>query len=483
MLAVSPSPTALYAAFGGKGGFANGRSGLADRGKPGRWAIVHRPPIEGSDLGRSRKDKTENAAPGVGVGPESQYALPPPSRGADEAVAGRLFRISIGVFFIGGFLSSAVSLLVPQLKLMLALDYRSALLIQLAFHSSYLLFALPAAFAVVRGGYMRSIAVGLAIMTAGCLALATAQGMRDFLLVLGALLLLSAGQTVLQIASNTVVTVIGPSRRAAARLTLLQGFNSLGTVLGPLISAPFLLANLDPLSGGAVTAGLPFVAGGAVLAALSTAYFTHRGLLSETRGTAPAARPAQLLAVLGDRRLVWGIAAIFAYVGAEVTIGTLLANVLMLPDRMAVEPVTAGRLVSLYWAGAMVGRFAGAWAMARVAEARLLFWVALGAVVLVSVAVVTPGALGAVALIAVGLCNAIMYPTIYALALPQDAARAPLASMWLCMAVVGGAVVPMLTGVAADAFGLLPALLLPALCYAGIAMFAAMCADVRGARA
>ncbi|QUT06281.1 MFS transporter [Sphingobium phenoxybenzoativorans] len=392
-----------------------------------------------------------------------------------EAVAKRLFWISIGVFFIGGFLSSAVSLLVPQLKLMLALDYRSALLIQLAFHSSYLLFALPAAFAVVRAGYMRTIAAGLAIMMAGCLALATAQGLRDFLMVLGALLLLSAGQTVLQIASNTVVTVIGPSRRAAARLTLLQGFNSLGTVLGPLLSAPFLLANLDPCDGGAVTAGIPFVAGGAVLAALSMTYFTHRAMLSETRGTAAPVQAGRLLAVMRDRRLAWGVAAIFVYVGAEVTIGTLMTNVLMLPDRLAVEPVTAGRLVSLYWAGAMAGRFAGAWAMTRIPEARLLFGVALGAVVLVSAAVVTPGAAGAIALIAVGLCNAIMYPAIYALAMPEDAANAPLASMWLCMAVVGGAVVPMLTGVLADAFGLLPALLLPGICYAGIALFAAMC--------
>ncbi|MGV3769418.1 MAG: MFS transporter, partial [Sphingobium phenoxybenzoativorans] len=270
---------------------------------------------------------------------------PPPSPDIPEsrngeAVAKRLFWISIGVFFIGGFLSSAVSLLVPQLKLMLALDYRSALLIQLAFHSSYLLFALPAAFAVVRAGYMRTIAAGLAIMMAGCLALATAQGLRDFLMVLGALLLLSAGQTVLQIASNTVVTVIGPSRRAAARLTLLQGFNSLGTVLGPLLSAPFLLANLDPRDGGAVTAGIPFIAGGAVLAALSMTYFTHRAMLSETHGTAAPVRAGLLLAVMRDRRLAWGVAAIFVYVGAEVTIGTLMTNVLMLPDRLAVEPVT-----------------------------------------------------------------------------------------------------------------------------------------------
>jgi FHS family L-fucose permease-like MFS transporter len=400
-----------------------------------------------------------------------------------EAVAGRLFRLSIGVFFIGGFLSSAVSLLVPQLKLMLSLDYKDALLIQLAFHSSYLLFALPAAFAVVRVGYMRAIVIGLSVMAAGCLALATAQGMRDFIMVLGALLLLSAGQTVLQIASNTVVTVIGPSRHAAARLTLLQGFNSLGTVLGPLLSAPFLLANLDPREGASMTASLPFVAAGAVLAMLSTTFLTHRTMLSEEAGERSVLPRRQMLAVLRERRLFWGVAAIFVYVGAEVTIGTLLANVLMLPERLAVEPVTAGRLVSLYWAGAMVGRFAGAWAMARVPESRLLLYAALAAVGLTVLATSLPGTAGAAALIAVGLCNAIMYPTIYALALPQDARLAPLASMWLCMAVVGGAIVPMLTGVLADAFGLLSALLLPASCYAGIALFAAMCAAPREARA
>lgn len=395
---------------------------------------------------------------------------------AAESVASRLFWLSIGVFFIGGFLSSTVSLLVPQLKLMLALDYKGALLIQLAFHSSYLLFAFPAAMAVVRVGYMRAIFAGLAVMAAGCLALAMAQGMRDFLLVLGALLLLSGGQTILQIASNTVVTIIGPSRRAAARLTLLQGFNSLGTVLGPLLSAPFLLRNLSPGDTMAATASLPFVASGAILTALSITYLGHRRLLSEGMGSPPAAWSKGMIYVLRDRRLSWGIVAIFVYVGAEVTIGTLMTNILMLPERLAVEPVTAGRLVSLYWAGAMLGRFAGAWAMTWVSEARLLLYAALMAVALTIAAVLLPGWAGATALIGIGLCNATMYPTIYALAMPQDSRRAPLASMWLCMAVVGGAILPILTGAAADAVGLLPALLIPAACYAGISLFAAKCA-------
>ncbi|AUW58581.1 MFS transporter [Sphingobium sp. SCG-1] len=397
------------------------------------------------------------------------------SSDATEFVAKRLFWLSIGVFFIGGFLSASVSLLVPQLKLLLVLDYKGALLIQIAFHSSYLLFALPAAVAVVRIGYMRAIFMGLAVMAAGCLALAVAQGLRDFVLVLGSLLLLSGGQTILQIAANTVVTVIGPSRGSAARLTLLQGFNSLGTVLGPLLTAPYLLANLSPGDTVAVTASLPFVASGAILSVLSIVYFSHRTLLPNKREMPPVSWTKGMTSVLRDRRLIWGIFAIFVYVGAEVTIGTLLTNVLMLPERLGVEPVTAGRLVSLYWAGAMLGRFAGAWAMTRISEARLLLFAALMALALTVAAVLLSGLAGSAALIAVGMCNAIMYPTIYALAMPQDSRMAPLASMWLCMAVVGGAIIPMLTGAVADAAGLLLALLLPAICYAGIALFAAMC--------
>ncbi|PZQ57441.1 MAG: MFS transporter [Novosphingobium pentaromativorans] len=400
-----------------------------------------------------------------------------------ESVTRRLFWLSIGVFFIGGFLSASVGLLVPQLKSVLVLDYKGALLVQLAFHSSYLLFALPAALSVVRIGYMRAIATGLTIMAAGCLALALAQGMREFLLVLAALLLLSGGQTILQIAANTVVTVFGPSRRSAFRLNLLQGFNSLGTVLGPLLSAPFLLQDIAPGARADVAASAPFIVIGAVLAMLATLYAAHRQLLagspSGTGNYLPRDWRRQIVAVLAERRLLWGALAIFLYVGAEVTIGTLMTNVLMLPSRLGLEPVSAGRLVSLYWAGAMVGRFVGAWLMTRIAETRLLFCAALAAIGLTVAAVVVSGVIGAGMLIAVGLCNAIMYPTIYALAMPEDSSKAPLASMWLCMAVVGGAVVPILTGAAADAVGLLKALLLPAACYVGIALFARHCMGMR----
>lgn len=381
----------------------------------------------------------------------------------------RLFGLSVGVFFLGGFLTSIVSLLVPRLRLTMGFGYAEASIVQLAFHSSYLLFALPITFALVRLGYMRAIAIGLGVMTVACLGFALALGSRRFALLLLALLLLSAGITFLQIAANTVVTVVGSPAGAASRLTLLQGFNSVGTVAGPVIGAGFILGAGG--GGGAIASpDIPFLLSALPLAALALAFLRWRDLLPRAAAAQPA--PRELRNIVRDRPLFTGTAAMFAYVGAEVTIGSLLTSYLMLPTTLGAGAVTAGRMVGLYWGSAMIGRFAGAYALARIRPARLLLAVALGAVALTLAATTLHGAVAAAALIVVGLMNAVMYPTIYALALPADAARAPIASMWLCMAVVGGAVVPVLTGVAADAVGLARAIALPALCYAGIALFA-----------
>lgn len=384
----------------------------------------------------------------------------------------RLFRRSIGIFFMGGFVTALVGLLVPRLTLIDRLDYTRAAFIQFAFHSSYLLFAVPITMLLVRTGYMRAIAAGLAVMALACLALGGAAWIGSYPLLLVALLGLSTGITFLQIAANVVQPLVATEGGGAARLTLLQGFNSIGTVLGPLLGAGLLL-----YAGalGRLPLALPFFACASVLALLCLVFWRARDLLADH----PAPRRlslAQLGRVLAEPRLAWGSIAMFGYVGAEVTIGSLLANYLALPGILAADPSTAGRLVSLYWGGAMLGRFAGAFGLARIAPARLLAGVALGAVLLVAVATQAHGPLGAVALIAVGLCNAIMYPTIFALALPQDRGAAAYASMILCMAVVGGAVVPLATGALADRFGLAAAFGLPLLCYLGIAAFAGMIA-------
>lgn len=384
----------------------------------------------------------------------------------DGRIANTLFRLMIGVFFGGGFLNAMVALLVPRLKLALDLSYTQALSIQFAYYSSYLLFAVPAALLTVRAGYLRSVSCGLAVTAAGCFAFAAAQNWRHFPSVLLSLLLVSSGVTVLQIAGNAALTASGTVEQVTPRFTLLQGFNSIGTVLGPLIGAYFLLGR-----GGGWSPNLPFVASGMALVLLSLAFAAHRDLLP--RGQAPGTPPLRRLPLLLiDRRMLAGVAAIFAYVGAEVTVGTLAVNYLMLPDRMSATPLLAGRLVSLYWAGAMVGRFVGAVILRRVPAAVVLGFVAVGALVLLGGAMGLRGVVGSAAILAIGLCNSVMFPTIYALAMPDRAEDLPLASMLLCMAVVGGAIVPLLTGLIADAAGLVPSLAVAGLCYLAILAFA-----------
>jgi len=377
--------------------------------------------------------------------------------------------LSIGVFAIGGFITSLVSLLVPRLTALYGMDYAHALLVQLAFYLSYLLFAVPIGRIITRYGYMRSATIGLAIMSAATGLLLIANASRLFLLLLAALLLLSCGITFLQIASNTVVAVVGSTAGAAFLMNMLQGCNSAGTIAAPLFGATFLTEGVG------AAGGPPFLLALVIMMVLTIVYMRNRRLLD----TAPAAGPAtgrlDLLSVISDRKVMWGMAAIFAYVGAEVTIGALLANYLMQPAALNARPAQAARMLSLYWGGAMVGRFAGSFLMRRISPWRPLLAAALLAAILTAIGAGWGGLPGSVALIAVGLCNSIMYPTIYVLALPAEAERATPAATLLCMAVVGGAVIPTVCGQIADRAGLGLSLIVTALCYLVVAAFALRC--------
>jgi FHS family L-fucose permease-like MFS transporter len=386
--------------------------------------------------------------------------------------ADRLFGLLVGVYLGGGLLNSMVNLLVPRLRLTMGLSYHQALMVQLAYYSTYLLIALPVGLAIMRVGYLRAIAAGLAVMGGGCLLLSFANGARDYSSVLASLLLMSSGATVLQIAGNAVVTAAATGSATASRFTLLQAFNSLGTVLGPLIGAWFLLGT----GRGRLMSEIPFLMLGCGLVCLAFGFFARRDILPRSAKTdMPTPSLARIRRLLADPPMQAGVIAIFAYVGAEVTIGTLAVAYLMLPDTIGAGPVSAGRLVSLYWGGAMIGRFAGSWLLRRVPAARLLLLAACGALLLLAVVIGVGGTGGAVAILAIGLCNSVMFPLGYALAMPKEEADAPLASMLLCMAVVGGAVIPTLTGYVADARGLIFSLTVPGACYVVILAFALYC--------
>lgn len=382
-----------------------------------------------------------------------------------------LFWLMLGVFFGGGMLNAVEALLVPRLKLTLGLGYAQALTVQLAYYASYLGFAQPAAALAARAGAMRATAIGTAVIAAGSIGVAGALCGRSFGAMLLALLVMSAGVTVLQIACNGIMAT---RPGGAANFAALQGFNSLGTVIGPLLGTGFLLG-----ADGASAAAIPFVVFGLGFAALSTSFVRARDLLPREDAARP--RAATLIALLRTPAMMRGFAAIFAYVGAEVTIGSLLPSYLMLGGRGGASAVDAGRLVSLYWLGAMIGRFAGAGLLRRRSMRSLLSIAALAAMILTLAAALPTGRAGAVALIAVGLANSIMFPTIFALSMPADARVVPAASMLLCVAVVGGAIVPVATGFVADHGSLPFALVVPLACYAAILAYA--CIDGGRARA
>jgi len=391
--------------------------------------------------------------------------MPRAAADIDTDRAARLFALMLAVFMGGGLLASCETLLVPRLKLLLGLDYAQALLVQLLYYLGYLLFAWPATILTARIGLMRAVAIALAVMAAGCLSVAAAQTSLAFGAILIALLLLSSGVTILQVACNGAMATLGRRGQATARFTLLQGFNALGTVIGPLAGAWFLLGH-----GSEAMARIPFLFFALAFGALALAFAMNRDLLPRS-GAIGTPTYARLRGLLRSPRMLRGTIAIFAYVGAEVTIGALAVSYLMLPDRLNAGALTAGRLVSLYWTSAMVGRFAGAWILRRTPAATLLAWASIAAIASLAVAILFSGIAGSIALLAVGLANSIMFPTIYSLAMPSEADDVPTASMLLCMAVVGGAIVSMATGLVADRVGLVDALVLPAACYGIILYF------------
>lgn len=390
----------------------------------------------------------------------------------------------VALFFVWGGITSLNDVLIPKLKDLFRLSYAQAMLIQFAFFTAYAVVSVPAGGLVARLGYGRGIVAGLTIMGCSCLLFVPAASTASYPLFLGALFGLAAGITILQVAANPLIVNLGTPERAHSRLTLAQAFNSLGTTVMPLVGAQLILgdiANAGPvqLSGEALVqfqareaavVGHGYLGLALALFAIAATFWAWRERLGGSAGH--AATLAGSLALLKHHpRLAFGVCAIFLYVGAEVAIGSFIVNYLMLPSTLGLNERAAGRYISLYWGGAMAGRFIGALLLRRIAAGRLLTVVALGAGALVLLSAASQDALAAWSLLAVGLMNAIMFPTIFSLALERMGAETPRASGLLCMAIVGGAVIPFLAGAIADASTIATALILPAACYAAIAAF------------
>lgn len=404
-----------------------------------------------------------------------------------------LIGIVVFLFFAWGFATVLVDSLIPKLKGLFDLSYTEVTLTQFSFFISYFVFSLPAAFVLSRIGYIRGAALGLAVTAAGCLLFVPASALGTFPPFLAALFVMAAGITMLQVTANPFIERLGPDATSHSRLTLAQAFNSLATMVGPLVGAATILSgvvvlNTTGLAPSALSAlrrseasviQFPFLVLGAILALLALVFWRMR------KDSAPSVVPeaaslAGMSVLLGRPRLVLGTIAIFVYVGAEVSIGSLLTNYLMQPSVLGVTIVRAGQMVSLYWGGAMVGRFIGSYVLQRLSPSYVLAGCAIVAAILTTTSSLSVGPVAAYTLIAVGLFNSIMFPTIFALATEQLGSETPNASGLLVMAIVGGALIPPLAGKVADTYGLATAFLIPAVCYLWILVYGFLTAQGLG---
>ena len=387
------------------------------------------------------------------------------------------------LFFAFGGITSLNDVLIPKLKALFTLSYADVMLVQSAFFAAYFIVSIPAAALVRRIGYMRSASVGLLTMTAGCLLFvpASANGIFDLFLV--ALFVLAAGITTVQVVANPLISLLGPPATASSRLTFAQAFNSLGTTLFPYVGSMLILGSLatvDPskLSGAALdhfrgveTRVIVHTYLGLAVALLllaSVVWLRRKGLVEASAAPTPILRAFNLL---GRPRFAFGTACIFLYVGGEVAIGSLIVSYLMQSSVFGVVAEEAGKHVPYYWGGAMFGRFIGAYVLRLFAPGKVLICAASAAIVLLLISANSTGSVSGWSLLSIGLFNSIMFPTIFALASEGLGKRAAEGSGVICMAIVGGAVVPLVTGHAADALGLKAALIVPAVCYCGIVTF------------
>jgi len=387
------------------------------------------------------------------------------------------------LFFAFGGITSLNDVLIPKLKALYVLSYRDVMLVQSAFFAAYFIVSLPAAALVHRFGYMRSAVIGLLTMTVGCLLFAPASSSGGFGLFLVALFVLASGITTVQVVANPLISRLGPPATASSRLTFAQAFNSLGTTLFPYVGSALILGSLatvDPasLSGAALAAFhttetrvvvhtyLGLAAALAILAVL--AWLRRAALNEEPTGAVPVRRSFDLLA---RPRFACGALCIFLYVGGEVAIGSVIVNYLMQGSVLGLAAEQAGKQVPLYWGGAMVGRFIGAYVLRLFAPGKVLVAAAALVIGLLLISSHSTGEASAASLLAIGLFNSIMFPTIFTLASEGLGKRAAEGSGIICMAIVGGAVVPIITGKAADLWSLKSALLVPAACYFGILLF------------
>ncbi len=482
---------------------------------------------------------------------------------------GTAFAYVTTLFFAWGFATSLIDPLIAAVKGVFELNFTEALLTQFAWFTAYGIVSLPAAAVLARLGYARSIVGALAVMVLGALIVPLSTVLDFYPGVLVALFVIAAGVTLLQVAANPLAASLGTPKGSHFRLVFSQAFNSLGTVVGPLLGATVMLSGGIFAVGGvsalasptalllillgvgiglvagalvgalrrdikgwlAVGAAIGLVIGwvvflhnyigsmGAYAAAvgpetapaetaaavidpaaraatlrnidtvfiglavffglLGVFIWSVRKRLTAASAAASAETPGSPLKALSSGWALFGALAIFVYVGSEVTVGSLMTNFLHSEGALGLPIHDAGRLVALYWAGALMGRFAGSALLTRIPAGWLLAVCTAAAALLCAIVTQTGGVNAAFAALLIGLFNSVMFPAIFTLTLERSSAPASATSGLLCMAIIGGAILPLLGGWMADTAGLNLAFVIPLAGYVILTIFAIAAARVK----
>ena len=410
------------------------------------------------------------------------------------------------LFFLWGFITVLVDSLIPRLREVFTLSYFQAGMVQFAFFGAYFLLSIPAGYILSKIGYKKGIILGLSTMALGCLLFYPAASYRVFGIFMLGYFTLAAGITILQVAANPYVTILGPERTASSRLNLSQAFNSLGTAIAPALGALFILqdkvkttAEIEALDAAAQKSYLvaeaaavqtPFLGIAAFIGVIALVFFFVK--LPKV-GDKEASNDYRK--VLKNRNLILGSIALFCYVGAEVSLGSYMVNYFLSLDLAATVRETSfmrtiaewilstgvssssdmavvGVFVTFYWTGAMIGRFIGSYLTSIFNPAKILSIFALGAIGMILISNFSVGLAAMWTIIGVGLFNSIMFPTIFSLALDGLGDDKAQGSGVLCTMIVGGAIIPPAYGYLTDSFNFNIALILVMACYAYIFYYA-----------
>lgn len=377
------------------------------------------------------------------------------------------------LFFLWGFITVLNDVLIPRLKGVFDLTYFEAMLVQFCFFGAYFIVSIPAGILVKQLGYKKGILTGLVVASIGCMLFYPAVVVHEYWLFLGALFVLAAGVTVLQVSANPYVAALGPEKTASSRLNLAQALNALGTTVGPYVGGILFFGTAGTLAASAASAEsvkVPYLMLAAALLIIAIVFAFIK--LPEIEGHKEENNPVNETRSLTQApHLTMGVFAIFCYVGGEVAIGSFLVNFFGEAHIAGLEEHAAAALISYYWGGAMVGRFIGSAALQKIAPSKALAFNACMVIALLLVTIFTQGNVALYAVLAIGLFNSIMFPTIFSVAIERLGSLTSKGSGWLCLAIVGGALVPLLQGYIADVVNIQQSFLVPLVCYVFIAWY------------